>query len=411
MTLESSVVSPTESINPLLQAALGSLDIQLEEELARYQQQRAENDTMPDRQWENQPPATPGEAKGGSTTSHDMASPAGMLTLTTMVPGALTAANLTGDQSSQNVPPAADGNEISSPTNRETSTQGSAVGVSALVPIEPGSTFPDDYLSSSEELLRSLAKEEAKSQKKTSWLDHLLTPWGMASILLLLLVTGALAYLWQNQSLQSSGRSPATTGTQNPSGTNVAGDRTAVPPIADGPNLATDQEFADLDLGNLGGIEANPQPSPTVARPSLTQPIVPQTRPGTTSNGNPQNLVQALLPPAQQPIVTSVPGTQAPPNQAKPAPAVSQTTKFSISNARSTPNPNPQGRQFYLVMVDYTDDSSLIRSRKIAPDALPVQLPEGKKVQIATFFKESQAKASAARLRKQGMNARVYYSP
>jgi hypothetical protein len=118
-----------------------------------------------------------------------------------------------------------------------------------------------------------------------------------------------------------------------------------------------------------------------------------------------------LLPSDQQPVVTSAPAPQSAPERPKSAPAAAPVIKFSTSNARSTPNPDRQGREFFFVMADFKDDSSLIQARKIAPDALPVQLSEGKKVQIATFFRESKAKASVERLRRQGIEAQVYYSP
>ncbi|MBW4619132.1 MAG: hypothetical protein KME17_07205 [Cyanosarcina radialis HA8281-LM2] len=428
MSSESSVASPSHSINPILRAALGSLDIQLEEELARYQRQRLENEATPLPDWENRQVTQPLESMGNATGSYgsagndsqEISSSAGMLSLTTMVPGALSATNFeTQPQTLQNFTqvPVINPTEIPSPSVQPTISQQPAVGGSALVPTQPEPTSPNDYLSSSEELLRSLAKEEAKNQQKNSLLDTLLTPWAMASILLLLLASGAIAYILQNPSFlnaggtSGSGQSTAPTGNQNAGGTNIAANRSSAPPIPDAPNLATEENFSELNLGNLGGLDPVSPQSPVPNRTAVTQRVAPQTNPRPATNSNPQNLVGALLPSDQQPVVTSAPAPQSVPNRPSSAPPAAPVIEFSTSSARSTPNPDRQGREFFFVMADYTDESSLIRARKIAPDALPVQLSEGKKVQIATFFRESKAQASVERLRRQGIEARVYYSP
>jgi hypothetical protein len=245
----------------------------------------------------------------------------------------------------------------------------------------------------------------------------LLTPWAMASILLLLLAGGAIAYVLQNPSFlnaggsSGSGQPTGTTGNQNANGTGVAANRSTVPPIPGAPNLATDEDFSELNLGNLGGLDPVSPQSPVPNRAAIPQRVAPQPNPRPATNSNPQNLVGALLPSDQQPVVTSAPAPQSAPNRPNSAPPAAPVIKFSTSNARSTPNPDRQGREFFFVMADFKDESSLIRARKIAPDALPVQLSEGKKVQIATFFRESKAQASVERLRRQGIEAQVYYSP
>jgi hypothetical protein len=135
MSSESSVASPSHTINPILRAALGSLDIQLEEELARYQQQRLENEATPLPDWENPQVAQPLESMGNATGSYasagnesqEISSSAGMLTLTTMVPGSLSATNFEAQpQSIQNFTgvPVINPAEIPSPPRQETTRIG-----------------------------------------------------------------------------------------------------------------------------------------------------------------------------------------------------------------------------------------------------------------------------------------------
>ncbi|WP_036536951.1 hypothetical protein, partial [Neosynechococcus sphagnicola] len=92
---------------------------------------------------------------------------------------------------------------------------------------------PDDYLESSEELLKSLADEDrAVLRVNQDWVELLLTPGGIGTVLGLMGVSIVLSYL---ATQQSGGREMAGT---LPQALNVATQPTASSAIPNAPNLA-----------------------------------------------------------------------------------------------------------------------------------------------------------------------------
>jgi hypothetical protein len=124
---------------------------------------------------------------------------------------------------------------------------------------------PNDYLASSEELLRSLAEEEAGAAAERSVLDGLLTPFGVGSMLLMLLGSGMFGYLIMNPSsltaLQgladrvANFRRPVTSATNvDVDGTDIGHD---ISWMSNAPALDSG-EFLNLNLNNFSALRTRP---------------------------------------------------------------------------------------------------------------------------------------------------------
>jgi hypothetical protein len=137
---------------------------------------------------------------------------------------------------------------------------------------------PHDYFESSEELLRSLAEEEATVAAERNVLEGLLTPMGVGSMLLMLLGSGMFGYLIMNPASLNAVKGLATqiaafrsNSSAQPS-TNVASVDVDGPNTADGTWMSNSpaldaNEFLNLSLGNIsalrtrpGGLNLMPQP-------------------------------------------------------------------------------------------------------------------------------------------------------
>ncbi len=124
----------------------------------------------------------------------------------------------------------------------------------------------EDYLESSEELLRSLAQEEADAASERSGLENVMTPFGIGSMLLLLMASGMFGYLVMNPStfvsigstLSRLFKSPL------PIATSI---ETANPSLTTSGVIPTGSEFMDLSLNNLAvmGTQNNPSGLPSLS--------------------------------------------------------------------------------------------------------------------------------------------------
>ncbi len=118
----------------------------------------------------------------------------------------------------------------------------------------------EDYLESSEELLRSLAQEEADAEAELTGLENLMTPFGVGSMLLMLLASGMFGYLVMNPTTFASIGSlfsrlfratPIASNSSAPTAT-----------TGESGDIPTGNEFMDLSLNNLA-ILGNPGNSGT----------------------------------------------------------------------------------------------------------------------------------------------------
>ncbi|HEY9893630.1 MAG TPA: SPOR domain-containing protein [Candidatus Sericytochromatia bacterium] len=372
-----STSSTNLGINPVLQAALSSLDVQLEEELARYRRQRAGRPLMSPKglgrnqthkpidlmsvRGGNQPqrPALgmstaplasfplfmvqPGpEASPADETHQQKAQPSPMNIASGASPGMVVADQ---NQADDNLGIQHDTQPLTPPNQSAGRGDFATVGVSQ--------SPPEDYLESSEQLLRSLAEAETVPAPKKHFTEKLLTPLGVGSILLLLLSSATAVYFLSNPSsfaalLDRFFGSKTPTPAQNniePKTTSNSGENT---PVVNGPDLASD-EFVDLNLNTLSHLETSPKPSPSASSvqvPSLpTLPnagaattIAPSVVPNTALPRRSADLSSVLLGPNSQ--AGSAPYAPIPRVAPLPAPATaapkSSTPKSSKAKAKTS---------------------------------------------------------------------------
>lgn len=343
LTFESNS-SPNSSLNPVLQAALSSLDVQLEEELARYRRQKSGRPVMSSKglgrhqarksldliaveRVETQPqrpalgmstaplasfPLFTGQANSDAAATGARQQPASLdqIKIAPDSPGMVVAApNPTADQSG--TPP-----QTQPLTPPEQPTAGDLATM--VTPQSP----PEDYLESSEQLLRSLAQEETHLPPRKSFAAKLLTPLGVGLILLLLLSGATAAVILSNPSLLDRFFSPKTPTTPQSSTepTPTVGNAGKDAPIVNGPNLAAD-EFVDLNLNTLSHLKTTPKTTPQA--PPVQVPAVP-----TLPNG-------AAIPP----VAPSVVPNTALPRRAADLSSVLLNQPPQAGNARYTPIP------------------------------------------------------------------------
>ncbi|MGC1393527.1 MAG: hypothetical protein WA828_04525 [Coleofasciculaceae cyanobacterium] len=384
--------SSPKALNPVLQAALSSLDVQLEEELARYRRQKSGRPVMSSKglgrhqarksldlidveRVETQPqrPAL------GMSTSPLASFPLFMVqpqdgapTNATQQPASLDQVQVAPDSPNMVVAaPNPTDDQSATPAQTQPTAPPERPTAADLATLSTQSP-PEDYLESSEQLLRSLAQEETTQTTpppKQSFGAKLLTPLGVGSILLLLLGGATAAVVLSNPSLLDRFFGPKTP-TQPQSSTdststlgNAANKDT---PVVNGPDLAAD-EFVDLNLNTLSQLQATPKASPSVpsvqvpALPTLPNnavpPVAPRVVPNTALPRRAADLSSVLLnqPPAGNAPYMSVPqagnAPYTPIPQVAPLPRVaspvpqSNTTKSNQSSAASNKSNTAKSNQ------------------------------------------------------------------
>jgi len=373
-----STSSTNLGINPALQAALSSLDVQLEEELARYRRQRAGRPLMsPKGLGRNQThkPIDLMSVRGGNQPQRPAlgmsTAPLASFPLFMVQPGPeASPADETHQQKAQPSPMniasgASPGMVVADQNQADDNLGGIQHGIQPLTPpnqsagrgdlatVGVSQSPPEDYLESSEQLLRSLAEAETVPAPKKHFTEKLLTPLGVGSILLLLLSSATAVYFLSNPSsfaalLDRFFGSKTPTPAQNniePKTTSNSGENT---PVVNGPDLASD-EFVDLNLNTLSHLETSPKPSPSapsVQVPSLpTLPnagaattIAPSVVPNTALPRRSADLSSVLLGPNSQ--AGSAPYAPIPRVAPLPAPATaapkSSTPKSSKAKAKTS---------------------------------------------------------------------------
>lgn len=283
-----------EMLHPKLQAALTSLNIDLEEELTRFEQSQ--------------------KPKNHSTISkveaEDDAS-------------AVTSSNL--EKSA-----IASDNHVEDHSQEET---------------------PQDYLQSSEELLRELNNsgnyniestvEESPEKTESSWRTYLLTPLGIAGILIFILSGTLLSLIFINVGEITSRQASTPTETADDESLSPSteeqestAESSSPPEIADRPNLANDH-FAELNTDNLVEAESSPDAAP-VETPSC-------------------------------------------------------------------------GANFYCVMIENPSESEYNQTLQITGDGYMREFPEvGEVLQVGAFDTEARAEELLQRLEEQGISATIY---
>ena len=429
-------LSQAIALHPALSTALAHLDIQLEDELVRYRRQRtAAGRTV----------RQPGRKR--SSKSLDLiavSATAGGLNNPAAKPVPLLDQRLADVAGQAAVPdtykpiPAftatpqpfdgAIALRTDTPQDNANSNVPLAGGEDAHALAQAGNPDLDDYLESSEELLRSLADQQAEVQAERHFMQSLLTPLGVGAMLLLLLSSAMFGYVIMNPSSlpwltakrsNDAGLAPEQSASQ----------RAIAPPQ---PDLAK-RELPELNLNNLGTINVSPGASSSTAlskqvtatpssKPRVTTttaPVESQPRnepaapaqvsvPAVTSNSSrpyartsepPQPALRRAPEPVQAPVV---------PVRRAPAATAPATTTAPTASSQSTEEPSSAYQ--YKVGIPFENDQTLENARKVVPDAFVRTLPDGKTiVQVGAARNETEVKANVERLRDQGLSSTEVY--
>jgi len=438
--------SRSTALHSVLQTALGSLDVDLEEELARYRRQ------SPGRVQRSRQQAM---AYVATLTKQSQATPT--------EPSAIA-------QSASDAPVE---EQAFLPANMaHAATQDVPAATHA-------GSAPDGYLESSEELLRSLeelqtpieppAEQEPETTRSSKMLASLLTPLGVGSILLLILSSATLGYLVVNPSVMTRLTSPAEG--DRPGAMND--DATAGRPDGISPDLASN-EFDPLNLNRLSSIpsernldslngssegttsdagnetESEGEEMPTVSvpqapanQPSVVTPAPAQSSsPGATStpratpsrNAAPQTAALPRVAPRPAPQARPAPRSNPAPSNSQPspsraaapsapapsAPAPSSSGSSSSSNsgssgstAPSTPSSaavasTPASSEDYVyVVTPYTGDNSLEEAQQAVSGAYVRNSSGGAQVQMGAFSNPQGAQDLVEELNNQGIPAQI----
>ncbi|MGB3492167.1 MAG: SPOR domain-containing protein [Elainellaceae cyanobacterium] len=453
--LPSGPVGNSTHLHAVLQTALGSLDIDMEEELARYRRQAPGRVQRSRQQAMAYVAALAG--KSPSESPESLAIAPSQATQATQAP----------------LPPAP------APAEEEASLHANMTHFAAAqsaAPAPHSNPAPDGYLESSEELLRSLEdlhtpfpEPEPAAQKSDRFpglLASLLTPLGVGSVMLLILSSATLGYLVVNPSVVTRLTSPS-----NDAPGSVSDGTASGRPDGISPDLSS-TEFDPLNLNRLSSIpserdlgylenpaegtdgeaESDTAPSselssengelPTVAVPSTSasqpstvtpapaQPArraAPAPAPARTA---PQAAPQpaAALPrvaPAPAPARSTPRSNPTPSNTSQPSPrsrsatapaAPSPSSNNSSGSSSATPAPSsnaatasaPASQEDYVyVVTPYTGDSSLEQAQEAVSGAYVRNSPGGAQVQMGAFSSPQGAQDLVEELNNQGIPAQI----
>ncbi len=393
-----SVESPTQSpvivdVHPKLQRALEHIDVRLEEELTRYRRQKAGLAVAPTG-------ATGWQRK---STPKPVALPLDRPPLPQLTSGkqpALTAPGLMGhqpavpdaiaDQATFGLPLESPAAGFAAPNDADLFTQLTApaahpepIGHSLQTTFDDdddrfsladNAAQLDDYLESSEALLRSLATQKAQVQVEKSFLEYLVTPLGIGSMLMLLLSSAMLGYVIMNpSSLMAVGRL-LPTAAPAPSPSPVAASPESAGPIANSPPLDS-QEFVDLGLENLTALGTRPKStlSATPTLPNLKgkkSPIAAKLGGGKPGTPNLVGLTGPIVPsPLRIPAGPPIPTRPMPAASTYSAPTPNYHAPAASPAARNyNPSPARPRSQSPLPAVTYTPQPpAALPSIKVTP--------------------------------------------
>jgi hypothetical protein len=450
----------SSQLNSKLQAVLGNLDVQLDNELARYRRKKRIEAQAPQ-------PVSYRPPRSGNQKNIDL-----VVTPTPLErPKTESVEPLPFDQQEQ---------ELNSEENLD--RHDSAASKSNLSPFSPQAALPqrleatlssskqakdqsdraaksanqqtsdldqsakeppNDYLESSEKLLGSLDNPSGETlstdlrrrRRRRRSLKSMLSPLTVGGTLLFVLAVGTLAHVLSGK---FGDRTPVMTSNTESSTTQTP--QTPVPEVPRSPNLA-DKEFVPLDLDTLGTLSGNtPQPTPTAKVPSSPPTPELQTSPTTSSAPNQtanqnypslENINTAILPQSvqdnpQNSATTTVSQsnssnsnsestdnstTTATANNPDPAPANNTPTQETASQptqpTQSTVNPQSFPAFFY-VLIEYDNDDTLFIARDVVPDAYVREFPIGVKIQMGAFEDSASAQTMVNYLKEQGLAAQVY---
>jgi hypothetical protein len=396
--IDSGTRSPkTPTLKPALAAALASLEVQLDQELARYRRTRmgvrAASQPSVNSYISNHPQeVTPKNTTVANTQApiveirnHTTPTPVTETPTAPLPPEPPQIPTLTESNTQIPLPPPDAASSIVPATSQTHQND------KLLADDTP--TQPDDYLESSEALLRSLTDEQPQTENQPSNSnDSLLSPLGIGSMLLLLLASLTLGYVVFNPKslpqfnfsrLFNSNSSPSDENTEVVGTNSQPQPQPELTPIPKYPNLAA-QEFPQVrDPNDIVGLQPKIQPTP----------IAPS---------NPVTIPTPVIPPAINPLPQLQP---LPPIDISPTPTPqpSPTPTATPTQANTEIKPAADGR--YYIVADNQGASSLAAARQVVPDAY---LSNNQKlIYLGALKTKAEAQQRLKQLQAKGIPARV----
>ncbi len=275
------------------------------------------------------------------------------------------------------------GNIVAAEVPQNQKTQASPTGDQTII------QSPEDYLESSEELLRSFSAEKKSSKKSQAKTDIFLTPLGIASMLLLLVTCILVGWVAANPGelpKLSFGRLFKQKSDNDSDDSLIKGSSRSltqpqITPIPKQPNLAT-QEFPEVkNPDDVVNLKPKPKPTPTTLEPELN----PVNKPNVESNESQSSINDAS--------VTQVDTPQ----------ATEETQKTESDAADADIKPSTDG--FYHVVVDNQGEESVTKARQLIPDAYISD--DGKLIHLGALKTKERAKKLVSELKSKGLNAKI----
>lgn len=446
----SSTASPTTLLHPRVKQALAYLDCYLEDELLRYRRAKSGSQVAPSSARAMRP-----DDRAKATVELTQFVPMDALPKPIAKSDELIEESLTEESMAASATPLAEdvlANLAVIPEDGEAYSLDDLMNHSGMEMLGDRYDSPDDYLESSEELLRSLAQEEANVEHERSSLESLLTPFGIGSMMLMLMGSGMFGYLVMNPSTFTALGSGLTRLVSGFRGGNSAptAPTVAVAPAQGGGEVPKESsEFMDLSLKSLvvmgtqgKGTSAlrlpaaiapktNAPNSIVNAQPGMPTVVVPGQigtpgQPGTPApagtaivGGGTAQPAAAPSNIAAQPAAKPKPSLYRPaqPQKSYPAPARSAapqpvrtvelppapSTPTSIPPVETTVPVPPTGG--YRVEIPYTGDTDLERAQKSDSGAYFKNGENGAVIQMGeTYSSREAAEAKVQQLKQQGFD-------
>ncbi|MGB2924711.1 MAG: hypothetical protein WBB82_05385 [Limnothrix sp.] len=384
---QSPSVTPTA---PLINNALGSLELDLEAELRRYRRHRSTEQggsigTMTMKSW---PEALAEEA--------ELETPRVETTTVEAADGSTyeTVSLLTPENPATRSPEVEKVLELLQQPDRDQ-------GPEELLNLENRDVLPQDYLESSEELLKTLEQDVpiavTSTRKSRKW-----TPLEIGFVAASIFGVSLLlfAVIFRNVLSPAAKTDGATVVTVD---ADLGSEPTTV-------NLAK-EEFVNLSLDNLSVVDpdepaiATP-PATTVVTPAPAAPAnpdpVPQLAPLSTTTPTPtgqNNLASAILPPSLRP------------QPVNPFPVTPQVAANGAAAGSSGLMVTPDGLKvgYYYVIFRNTSPRSLGKAREFVADAFVRTFPAGRAIQMAEVNSQAQAQALVTKFKSEQIAAEIYH--
>ncbi|MBD2627692.1 hypothetical protein [Trichormus variabilis] len=377
--------SKTPGLKPALALSLASLEVQLDQELTRYR--RTRNALRQPKQFstESYSPNQSPHLKGMTATVGNT-QPSVAEVNTNAISWEKPAEEDTPDQNylqmsstPESIKPPTPPAPKSLSSSSLVPTKIQAAESENILPTEDPPQHPDDYLESSEALLRSLKEKPPQPKKSSPASDSLLSPLGIGSMLLLLLASLMLGYVVLNPKTWPLNKGKFTNNSSLPSAQNPQEINNAQPVAV--PEITSIPKYPDLAAREFPKVR---DPNDVVAlkpKVQLTPTIIP--KPITI-----QPSLKPVLPLTSVPLVTPIPEIQKP---------------------ETLPTPNgeikPSADGFYYVVIDNKGDGALAKARQVVSDAY--LSPNQKYIYLGALKTKDEVKLRLQQLQAKGIQARI----